>query len=353
MTARLFTPGPTPLPPEVQKAMNMPLLYHKSAEFRQLMQRVCYNLQYVFCTQQMVLPITCSATGAAEAVASNLHSCGDKVLVLNNGRFAQRWRDILELFGITVINENIEWGDAPSVDHVSELLALHNDINAVWIVHSETSTGTVANVKDIATVIRAESNALICVDGVSSVGAMECKMDEWGIDALICGSQKALMTPPGLGFVALSERAWREVEHRKPTSYYFNLLRLRTAAEKNLGVFTPAIGILMGLDIALELIRNEGLERVIERHSQVGSIIRSGIKELGLPLLSRFPSNSLTVVASEKAQSIINRLHDEYGVIVAGGQDFFSGKAIRIGHLGYVFEKDARYFLDCFKNVVT
>lgn len=352
MTNRLFTPGPTTIPPFVQKAMAQPLMYHKSAEFREIMSSVLDGLMYVFCTNEIVLPIACSATGAAEAVVSNLHSHGDKVLVLNNGRFAQRWRSMLELFGITVINEEIEWGDAPSVEQVTALLAAHQDIKAIWIVHCETSTGTVANVKELAATIRAKSDALICVDGVSSVGALECKMDDWGIDALICGSQKALMTPPGLGFVSLSRKAWSVVETKKTSSFYFDLQRLRAAAEKNLGVFTPAVSLLMGLQAALHSIKTEGLEKVIQRHSLVADIVREGVKELGLQLLSRYPSDSLTVVQVKNADDIITRLNNEFGVTVAGGQDDFSGKVIRIGHMGYVYKNDAQYFLDGLRQII-
>ena len=332
--------------------MAQPLMYHKSAEFRELMRNILDNLQYVFCTNEIVLPIACSATGAAEAVVSNLHSHGEKVLVLNNGRFAQRWRDMLELFGIVVINEEIEWGDAPSVEQVAALLEVHNDIKAVWIVHCETSTGTVANIKELAVTIRANSDALICVDGVSSVGALECKMDEWGIDALICGSQKALMTPPGLGVVSLSRKAWKVVEAKKSSSFYFDLCRLRTAAEKNLGVFTPAVSLLMGLESALHFIKTEGLDKVIKRHTDVANTVREGVKELGLKLISRFPSDSLTVVKVKNADDVIARLRKEYGIIVAGGQDDFSGKVMRIGHLGYVSQEDASYFLDVLDQIL-
>jgi aspartate aminotransferase-like enzyme len=259
---------------------------------------------------------------------------------------------MLELFGIEVINEEIEWGEAPTSEQVSRLLTTYQTISAVWIVQCETSTGTATNIKAIADIIHAQSNALVCVDGVSSVGAMECVMDEWKIDALICGSQKALMTPPGLGFVALSERAWNIVENRKSASYYFDLLRIRRAAEKHLGVFTPAVSLLMGVDAALQSIINEGLEQVIARHSRVASIIRDGVIECGLRLVPRFPANSLTVVTLENAPKIINQLQEKYGIIVAGGQDCFAGKVIRIGHLGYVFEEDARYFTECLKNIV-
>ncbi|MBS1536706.1 MAG: alanine--glyoxylate aminotransferase family protein [Bacteroidetes bacterium] len=349
---RLFTPGPTPIPPEVQTAMSQPLLYHKSSEFEELMRSVVQGLQYVFSTKQLVLPLSSSATGTAEAVISSVHKAGETVLVLNNGRFAGRWRTMLELFGIKVINEDIQWGESPSAEQLEKLLLLHTNINAVWIVHCETSTGAVANIKDLIKTIRLHSDALVCVDGVSSVGAIECKMDEWGIDVLISCSQKALMTPPGLGLVSLSERAWIEVERKKPTSYYFDLLRIRTAVEKNKGVFTPAIGLIMGLNASLNYITNVGLAQVFARHLVVATIIRTGMKDCNLPLLARYPSNSLTVIKINDSIEIIRRLKHEFGVIVADGQDSFSGNSMRIGHLGYIFEDDALYFVDCMKKLL-
>ncbi len=351
MEYQLFTPGPTSIPPSVLQAMNRQPLYHKSDEFKQLFKRVQAGLQYVFHTREHVLPLVSSGTGAGEAVMMALHKAGDTVLVLNNGRFARRWCAMLTKLGVNVINAAI--ADTLSFDkeYINTIEDFSN-ISAVWILHCETSTGTLNDLHNVINSIRNKTDALICVDAISTLGAEECKMDKWGIDALISCSQKGLMTPPGLGFVALSARAWIVAEHNTSDSYYFDLLHARVSLEKHLSSFTPAVGLLMGLDVALQQMHNEGMDNVIRRHAENALIMRAGLQKLDFQLFPQHPSNSLTVIRTKRAAEIIDGLKKRHGIIVAEGQDRLKGEVIRIGHMGYYFRQNILEFLSAFKDVI-
>jgi aspartate aminotransferase-like enzyme len=350
MEYQLFTPGPTTIPPSVLQAMNRQPLYHKSDEFKQLFKRVQAGLQYVFHTREYVLPLSSSGTGAGEAVMMALHKAGDTVLVLNNGRFARRWCAMLIKLGVNVINAAIADTESFSSEYINSIDDFTN-ISAVWILHCETSTGSLNDIQNIIKSIRQKTDALICVDAVSTLGAQECRMDAWGIDALISCSQKGLMTPPGLGFVALSGRAWKVAEHNTSDSYYFDLIHARASLEKHLSAFTPAVGLLMGLDVALHLLRSEGMEHVFQRHAENAVIMRAGLQKLEFPLFPQHPSNSLTVIRTKRAQEIILGLKKKHGIIVAEGQDRLHGEIIRIGHMGYYTRQNVLDFLSAFQDV--
>ena len=348
---QLFTPGPTTVPPAILLAMNNQPLYHKSTEFKQLLHRVEVGLKYVFHTNEHVIPLVSSGTGAGEAVMMSLHKAGENVLVLNNGRFSSRWSSMLTKIGVNVINAAIAHSLSFKKNNIDELDDLSN-ISAVWITHCETSTGALNSLHSIINTIKQKTDALICVDGISTIGTQECKMDEWGIDALISCSQKGLMVPPGLGFVALSAKAWKIAEHNTSDTYYFDLIAARAAIEKNYTMFTPAVSILMGMDAALQLIQNEGLDNVFTRHSENAAIMRTELVNLGYSIYPENPSNSLTVIRAKNAKDIITQLKVKHGIIVAEGQDSLNGEIIRIGHMGYYFKHNVIEFLAAFKNVI-
>ncbi|MBK9246912.1 MAG: alanine--glyoxylate aminotransferase family protein [Ignavibacteria bacterium] len=351
MGLQLFTPGPSIIPPAVLKAMYNQPLYHKSSEFKQLLKRIQVGLQSVFHTNEYVIPLSCSGTGAMEAAMMALHTPGDSVLVLNNGRFSTRCCAMLTTFGIEVKNVEI----SPSLSFTINDINLLNDLDklsAIWITHCETSTGALHDIESLVKFFKNKTDALICVDGVSTIGTQECLMDKWGIDALITCSQKGLMTPPGLGFVALSLKARKVAERNTTPTYYFNLVRAYDSLMNNQTVFTPAVNLLMGLDVALQLIQNEGLGNVYKRHRQNATLMRNEMNTLGFEIFPKSPSDSLTVIKTKKANKIIAQLKNNHGIIVAEGQDLLHDQIIRIGHMGYYFEDTILEFLDAFKKVV-
>lgn len=348
----LFTPGPTILPPGVLHEMSKQPLYHKSTEFKQLLHRVEGGLRYVFQTKEHVIPLVCSGTGAGEAVMMSLHKAGDTVLVLNNGRFSARWGAMLTKIGVNVINAAIAMSQSFSIKDITALEDLSN-ISGVWITHCETSTGALNSLHSLITTIKQKTDALICVDGISSVGIQDCRMDEWEIDALVSCSQKGLMAPPGLGFVALSRRAWNLAEHSTSDTYYFDLWKARESLEKNLTLFTPAVSLLMGMDAALHLIQKEGLEAIYARHADNAALMRDSLTSMGFELFPQHPSNALTVIKTPHAKQIINELKLKHRIIVAAGQDTLHDEIIRIGHMGYYFRHTIMEFIAAFKDVVS
>lgn len=343
MKKRLFTPGPTPVPESIMLRMAEPIIHHRHPEFTDLFGRVHKNLQYLFQTSNEVLTLTSSGTGAMEAAVANLHSPGDRAIYVNGGRFGERWGELLKAYALHAVEIAVDWGDAVSVGQMIQALKKNPDAKAVYLTHSETSTGVTTDVKEMASVIRGHSEALIVVDGITAIGAMELRMDDWGIDAVVTGSQKGLMIPPGLAFLAASKRAWKIIGESKLPRYYFDLNLARKALQSHDTPWTPAISLIIGVDLALEMIRQQGIENVWARHARLARAIREGCLALGLTLLSKYPSNALTAiffpdsVDPKKFNSILKNL---YGITVAGGQGHLAGKIFRISHLGYYDELD-------------
>jgi serine---pyruvate transaminase len=343
MKKRLFTPGPTPVPEEVMLRMAAPLIHHRHPEFRTLFHRVNENLRYVFQTTEPVVTLNSSGTGGMEATFVNLFSPGDTVIAVNGGKFGGRWVQMPRTFGLNAIEIHIEWGKAVEPSRIADELRRHPEAKAVYLTHSETSTGSAIDLKAIAKTIRSSSDALICVDGITSVGAHELRFDEWGIDACVTGSQKGLMIPPGLAFVALSRRAKEAIGRSTMPRFYFDLLRALRSIETDDTPWTPAISLIVGLDAALQKIREETIESVWDRHHRLAMALRAGVEALGLKLFSETPSYAVTPIwlpESLEWKKFSRALKIENGITVAGGQGDFTGKIFRIAHLGYFDELD-------------
>lgn len=323
--------------------MAEPIIHHRHAEFTELLTRVNLNLKYLFQTSQDVLILTSSGTGAMEAVVCNLHSAGDTALFVNGGKFGERWGEILQNYGVKSVEIRLEWGQAVSSEQILQALQANPAISAVYLTQSETSTGAATDIKSIAALVHRHSEAAVVVDGITAVGAMELRMDEWGIDVVVTGSQKGLMIPPGLAFVAMSDRAWGMAKKSTLPKYYFDLNHARKMAAKNDTPWTPAISLVIGVDLALEMIRKEGIEQVWIRHERLARSVRNGIQALGLRMLSTNPSNALTAIyipESIDVKQFSALLKNKYGITVAGGQGHLKGKIFRISHLGYYDQLD-------------
>jgi aspartate aminotransferase-like enzyme len=283
---RLFTPGPTPIPETVMLAMAEPILHHRSPEFLEIEKRVNRNLQYLFQTSQPVLTLTSSGTGGMEATFVCLFSPGDTVIAVNGGKFGERWVEMPKAFGLRPVEVTVEWGTAPTEEQIAKALRDHPDAKAVYLTQSETSTGAATDIRTLARVIRESSQALVCVDAITGIGAHELRFDEWGIDACVTGSQKGLMIPPGLAFVALSQRAVAAIRKSTMPRFYFDLGKALAAYESNDTPWTPAASPIIGVDKALAMIHAEGIEQVWRRHERMARACRAGVAALGLKLFS-------------------------------------------------------------------
>lgn len=339
---RLMTPGPTPIPESARLEMAKTLEHHRTPGFRRLLGEVIEGLRYVFDTKSDIAVLSSSGTGAMETCVVNAVPRGDKAIVLDSGKFAQRWADICEAYGISVVRYEVPWGKAFEPKEVARLLAEHPDAAAVYATLSETSTGVGHDIEGIGRVV-APSGALFAVDGISGVGAMECHMDAWGIDLLAVGSQKALMSPPGLAFVAVSEDAWRRVETIQRQAFYFDLVAYRRALADCDTPWTPSRPLLSALAANLRQIRGEGMEAVWRRTATLARATRAGVEALGMRLVAERPSEALTAAFLPEgmdAKAFLARLEGRFGVKLAGGQGPYSGKIIRIAHMGQIDELD-------------
>ena len=331
------------MPESVTRAMTAPIFLHRSDRFRSLFREINEGLTYVFQTTHDVLTFAASGTGAMEAAVANLLSPGDRVVTVQGGKFGQRWTELCKVYGAEPEALDVEWGKVVDPDRVAERLGHRGQVKAVFVTHSETSTGVINDVEAIARAVRGRSDALLVVDGISSVGVMPLKTDEWGIDVVVAGSQKGFMLPPGLSFASVSPRAWEAAERSASPAYYFSFIRAREALGKGDTAYTPAISLLVGLKESLGLIRAEGIENVWARHARLAAATRTAVEALGLKLLADSPSNALTAVKAPNdltAEAIINRLRQGCGITVSGGQGRLQGKIFRIGHLGHCEDAD-------------
>jgi aspartate aminotransferase-like enzyme len=337
-----MTPGPAPVPEDVLLELARPVIHHRSAEAKLVITEVVRDLKEVFQTQNDVLILTASGTGAMEAAMVNTVPAGGKALVLNAGHFAARWGNIGKAFGIQVVSLDTEWGQPVDPDQVANALRQHPDAVGVFGTLSETSTGTGHPVEAIGRVV-AETPAVFAVDGISGVGAMECRTDAWKVDLLCVGSQKALMLPPGLAFVAVSPKAWARIDAFQAPSFYFSLKAAREKIKEFDTPYTPAHTLILALRTALRRIREEGIENVWQRHRALSEACQAGIQALGLELFSSRPAEGLTafrVPAGLKDSDIRNKLVERFGITTIGGQGKLKGKIVRIGHMGYTDEID-------------
>ena len=343
MKRLLFTPGPTPVPEQVRLAMAEPIIHHRQHEFKELFHRVSENLQYLFQTSQQVYTLTSSGTGAMEAAVCNLLSRGDTAVYVNGGKFGGRWGELCSAYGVNAQEIAVEWGDAVHEDQIVNMVNKFPKAKAIFLTHSETSTGALTDVCSIANRVRNLTDAILVVDGISSVCALEVRMDDWGIDVLLTASQKGLMMPPGLAFLAMNERARKLVELSRLPKYYFSLNSARKSFADSETPWTPAISLFVGLDIALQMIRKEGIENVWRRHGKLARAVRAGCEALQLQLFPKNPSNALTAVrvpATIAGDQLLNEMKDRHGITFAGGQGHLKGKIFRIAHIGYYDELD-------------
>jgi len=332
----LFTPGPTPVPPQVLAALAEPVVHHRSPDFKPIYERCLARLREVCRTERDVLLFAASGTGAFEAAVANLVSPGDPHLVVSAGNFGERWAAMTAAYGADVDHLRYAWGETPDADDVRARLGARA-AKAVWVVHSETSTGVVADIQAIAAAAR-EAGALVVVDAVSSLGAVPCETDRWGLDVVVSGSQKALMTPPGLGLCAVSDAALGATG--TSPRFYFDWERTRKAQAKLDAAFTPPVSLVAGLDVALGLLLEEGLEAAFDRHVRLGRAARAGVKAMGLELFSPDEDRSAVVTAVRAPEgvdsgAVVKALRDRFGMTIAGGQGELQGKIFRLGHIGW------------------
>jgi len=333
----LFTPGPTPVPPQVLAALAEPVIHHRGADFRPVYERCLARLREVCRTDSDVLLFTGSGTAAMESVGVNLCAEGTRAIVVSAGNFGQRWEQIAAVHGAEVEAMRYEWGESPRPDDLAARLAELGGADVVFLTHSETSTGVVADLQPLAAAAK-EAGALVAVDAVSSLGAVPLETDAWGLDALVSGSQKALMTPPGLALCAVSPQA---LAARKPgRSFYLDWERTQKAQAKLDAAFTPATSLIVALDVALGLLLDEGLEAVFERHVRLGRACRAGAKAMGLELFSPDDDRSAVVTAIRspdgvESGAVVSALRERFGMTIADGQGPLKGKVFRIGHIGW------------------
>jgi serine---pyruvate transaminase len=335
----LMTPGPTPVPPQVLAAMALPIVHHRSPDFRPTYRQVLDRLKDVYRTKTEVLLYTASGTAGLESVVANLTSPGDRVVAVSAGYFGERWADIARAYGCEVDHIAYEWGETPSPGDLASRLGELGGAGLVLVTQSETSTGVVCDVPALAAAAK-EAGALVAVDAISSLGAVPCETDEWGLDSVVSGSQKALMSPPGLMTVSVSDAAWKARERATAPRFYLDWERTLKAQESLDAAFTPAVSIVVGLNVALGLILDRGLEVAFDEHVRLGRACREGVKAMGLELFSPDDDSSAVVTTVrvpepiDGAQLLLD-LRDRFGITLAPGQGPLKGKVFRVGHLGY------------------
>jgi serine---pyruvate transaminase len=333
----LLTPGPTPVPPQVLAAISQPVVHHRSSDFRPVYERTLAHLREVFRTTSEVLLFGSAGTGAMESAAANLCSPGERVLVVSAGQFGERWRAIASSYRADVELLEYAWGEVPAASDIASRLQELGGAKAVFLTHSETSTGVVCDLQAIGAAAR-EQGALSVVDAVSSLGAVPLEADEWGLDVVVSGSQKALMTPPGLAMISASERAW--AARGESPRFYFDWERTRKAQASLDAPFTPPVSLVAGLEVALGMLLDEGLDAVFDRHVRLGRACREGAKAMGLELFSPDDDRSAVVTAIRApngidATELVGTLRDRFGITIANGHSALKGKIFRIGHIGY------------------
>jgi len=352
MKKLLFTPGPTPIPPEALLAMAQPIDYHRSDAAVTLIKDILEKLKHVFQTENDVLFLTSSGTGAMEGAVVNLLAREDKVIVIRSGKFGERWSEICTAYGIEVLPIDVTWGASVEPQAVEALLTEHPDVKAVFATLCETSTGALHDIEALAGLTRVRPTLLV-VDAVSALAADDLQMDNWGVDVVVSCSQKGLMTPPGLAFAALNQRAWDAVACSDLPKYYFDFRKAYQSGLEGSVPYTPAVTLLAALQCALNRLCAEGIRNTIARHNRLAVATRSAVKALGLSLFAASPANTLTSIrlpSEIDGKAFINLMRDTYGVTYAGGQSQLSGKIVRIAHLGWMNENDVVVAISAFER---
>src|SRR5262245_27546839 len=344
MKQRLLTPGPSPVPEETLLELAKPVFFHRSAEFRQMLGEVHEELKYVFRTKNPVMTLTSSGTGGMEAAVANTLAPGDKAICLISGRWGERWRNLCKAFGAESINVTVPYGDAVSPEQLQKALADHPNAKVVFATLSETSSGVANDIAAFGKIID-KTPALFIIDSISGLGVIECRTDDWKVDLNVSGSQKALMLPPGLAFVSLSDKAMKVIEGNTARRvFYFDLIKYRDKIVKESDTpYTPANTLIRALKVSLKMIRQEGIENVWKRHAKLGAAARAGMTAMGLELLAKRPADGLTVPKMPPgidSSVVVSKLDKQYGLRVANGQDDLKGKILRLAHMGYTDQFD-------------
>jgi len=351
----LLTPGPTPLPPLVMEAMSRPIIHHRTPQFQAILKEATEGLKYVFQTVNDVFILSSSGTGAMEAAVVNLLSCGDTALVIQGGKFGERWTEICKAYGINVEVIDVEWGKAVKPVEIEKKLQSNPKIKAVFTTQCETSTGVANDIAAIGAVVKKTASVLV-VDAISSLAAIDLKTDGWACDAVVSGSQKGLMLPPGLGFISVSQKAAKLMEGSQSPRYYLDLRKAKKALDKTDTPFTSSITLIIALVEALKMIRQDGLENIFSRHKKMAEAVRAAVKGLGLELFA--PQDGSDVVTAVKVpagvdgEKLVKTMRDTYAVTIAGGQEELKGKIFRIAHMGFIEEFDIITGISCLEKVL-
>src|SRR5688572_27429948 len=343
MKYRLLSPGPTPVPERVLTAMANPIWHHRTPAFEATFQKCREGLAWLFQTKQEVLTISASGTGAFEAAFQSLFSPGETVITVAGGKFGERWGNMAKAYGLNAVIVPCEWGDAVDINKVKEALDKHPDAKAITVCASETSTGVRHPYEEIAKLTKTRDDCLLVVDAITALGVWDIAPERDGIDVLVTGSQKALMLPPGLGFVSLSEKAWTRNKTAKLPRYYFDLAKERKNQQQNQTAYTPAVSLVEGLFESLRMMQEEGLPSIFARHARLAKATRAGAQALGLQLFAKAPADSVTSVLQPpglKPDAVYKGLMTRANLTIAGGQDAVKGKIFRVAHLGYYDELD-------------
>ncbi|ATO51144.1 alanine--glyoxylate aminotransferase family protein [Brevibacillus laterosporus] len=341
----LRIPGPTPIPPRVQQAMNRPMIGHRSGQFSQILSDVAEKIKPVFGTTQQVYVLAGSGTSALEMSVVNTLQAGDEAIVTISGAFGERFAKICERYQIKVHRLEVAWGEAITPELLQDFLVQHPMAKAVFATYCETSSGVLNPIPELSQVVKTHSNALFIVDAVSCLGAVPCEMDEWGLDIVVTGSQKAFMLPTGLAFIAVSEQAWKRIEQITPQAFYLDLKAYRKSMAEQTTPYTPAVSLVFGLEEVVAMLDEEGLPQVFARHELMKKMTRAAMRALGLPLMTADAYASPTVTSVDpgdlfNAEELRKILRTKYNVIIAGGQQHLKGKIFRIGHMGYCDPQD-------------
>ncbi len=339
----LLTPGPTTVPPRIREKLSLPLIHHRTKEYQAILERVNANLQKVFLTKHPVMTFASSGTGAMEASITNCLSKGDTVLSFSAGKWGERYRDIAKTYGLDVKSFEKTYGTAVSAEEVKEGIRKTPGAKAILITLCETSTAVLHPIQAIAK-ITADKDILLMVDAISGLACDVLKTDEWGVDVVVCGSQKGLMLPPGLSFVALNDKAQKHLAGSNLPKYYFNFADTLKMLKKNDTPFTPAVSLVRGLEEALEMILQEGIENVWKRHAEIAQYVRQKGSALGLELFTNVPSNALTAFVMPKdlvSGDLIRTMRETHQVVMADGQGELKGKIVRFAHMGACGMKEA------------
>lgn len=338
----LLAPGPVQLHPEVQKILSLPMIHHRTPEFDAILKSALTRLKIVFQTTQPAFMLSSTGSGGMECLLVNVLSPKDKVIAIISGKFGERWADMAKAFGANVIRHNVEWGSAMKIDDLKNLLKANPDTKIVMSQACETSTATINPIQEMAEVI-SKTEALFLVDGITALGAYHLPMDEWKIDGLVGGSQKAFMLPTGMSFLSFSEKAWKKIKTASAPKFYFNIQNEHAANLKGETLFSSNVPLIRSLDFVLQRIEEIGLQKHFKQIARRALYTRQMAQEMGLKLFSKAPSNSVTALCLPSSMDGVqfrNDLESKYQVTVMGGQDALKGKIIRLGHMGYITDHD-------------